>query len=143
MNKTKAYGICLYRKKSNSVKILLCKSVSSLQKWGFLKGVQEKKESNTQTAIREFQEECGIKIDKKYLEKYFEQKNTNKDICIYMVNYDNISNINTFFVNDKLLSNHLSWENIQVKFFDIEKLPEVKMKQEKLTNELITYLKRK
>ncbi len=140
MNKIKAYGICLYKKEKNNIKILLCKSIQSKEKWGFLKGVQEKNETNEQTALREFEEESGIKVNKKYLETYFEQINENKNIGIYLVNEKNISNIESFFINDKLVESHLSWENIQAKFFDITKLPQIKKKQINLMGEIIQYL---
>jgi len=137
----KAYGICLYKIEKNSTKVLLCKSVSSKERWGFLKGVEEKNETKEQTAIREFHEECGIKIDKKQLENYFDQINKIKDIGIYLVNYDKINNIESFFIDEKLLSNHLSWENSSVKFFNINKLPLIKNKQTNLTNNIVKYLK--
>jgi len=41
INKIKAYGIALYIKKNNSTKLLLCKSINSNTKWGFLKGVED------------------------------------------------------------------------------------------------------
>ncbi len=141
MDKIKAYGICLYKIDKNSINILLCKSISSKNRWGFLKGVQEKNETNEETARREFKEECGINIDKKILENYFEQLNKTKDIGIYLVNYDNINNIDKYFANDKLLNNYLSWENSAVKFYNLQSLPEIKIKQSKLTNNIIKYLK--
>jgi len=141
LNNIKAYGICLYKIEKNHIKVLLCKSVSSKDRWGFLKGVQEKNETQGQTAIREFHEECGIKVNSKYLENYFEQTNKTKDIGIYLVNYDKINNIESFFVEEKLLSDFLSWENISVKFFTIDKLPLIKTKQGKLTKKIVKYLK--
>jgi 8-oxo-dGTP pyrophosphatase MutT (NUDIX family) len=141
--KIKAYGICLYQKEVDTINVLLCKSVSSMDRWGFLKGVQEKNEKNEQTAIREFHEECGIKVDKKDLIQYFEQTNDEKDIGIYLVDAKIIKNMNTYFNGDKLLDNFLSWENIQVKFFNIDKLPKIKKKQKKIILNIVEYLKRK
>lgn len=141
MENIKAYGICLYKIENNNIKVLLCKSVSSKEKWGFLKGGQEKDETNEQTAIREFHEECGIKVEKKYLENYFEQKNKTKDIGIYLVNYDKINNIESFFINEKLLDTYLSSENSSVKFFNIEQLPLIKRKQTRLTEDILKFLK--
>ena len=139
MNNIKAYGICLYKIEKNNTKVLLCKSVASKDKWGFLKGVEEKNETKIQTALREFEEECGIKVDKKYLEKYFEQINSTKDIGIFLVNYDKINNIKSFFENGKLLNNYLSLENSSVKFFDIDNLPLIKDKQIHLTKEIVRF----
>jgi len=141
LNKIKAYGICLYKIDKNNIKVLLCKSISSKNRWGFLKGVQEKNETNEETARREFKEECGINIDKSILENYFEQSNKTKDIGIYLVNYDNINNIDKYFTNDKLLNNYLSWENSAVKFYNLQSLPKIKTKQFKLTNNIIKHFK--
>lgn len=138
--KIKAFGICLYKKENNKTKILLCKSVSSRDKWGLLKGVQEKNETDKQTAIREFQEECGINVSSKYLQKYFFQENKEKDIGIYLANYDDLHGVERYFVEDKLLSNYLSWENSQVKFFDIKKLPMIKKKQKHMMEDIVSYL---
>ena len=141
MNNIKACGICLYKVEKNNIKILLCKSVLSKRKWGILKGVAEKNETKEQTAIREFHEECGIKVNNKYLENYFEQINKTKDIGIYLVNYDKINNIENFFIDEKLLSNYLSWENSSVKFFNIDNLPLIKIKQTNLTKNIVKHLK--
>jgi ADP-ribose pyrophosphatase YjhB (NUDIX family) len=69
--KIKAYGICLYKVENinnkSIIKILLCKSVFSLNNWGCLKGVQDKNESKKQTAKREFFEECSILVSQKNL----------------------------------------------------------------------------
>ena len=142
MDKLKAYGICLYKKESGSIKLLLCKSIASQKRWGFLKGMQERDELNFDTAIREFYEEGGIKVQKEDLENYFEQINELKDIGIFLVNYDTISNIKKFFSGGKLLSKFLSWENSQVKFFDIDNLPLIRSKQQKLTKDIVQYFKK-
>ena len=62
MSNIKAYGICLYKINENHIEILLCKSVSSLKKWGCLKGVKENGETPKETAQREFYEECNILV---------------------------------------------------------------------------------
>ena len=145
--KVKAYGICLYKieniNNKSIIKILLCKSVFSLNKWGCLKGVQDKNESKKQTAKREFFEECSILVSQKKLENYFEQINQEKDIGIYLVNATTIKNIETFFIKDTLKNNLLSWENSKVKFFDINDLPNIKKKQSKLISEIIDFLQNK
>lgn len=141
--KLKAYGICLYKKQNDEIKILLCKSIKSNRKWGFLKGGCEAKESPKDTAIREFQEESSIIIRNNFLEDYFEQVNEKKDIGIFLVNYSNIKGIDRYFDGDKLLEKYLSWENTQAKFFNIKKLPKIKNKQDKLVEDIIVYLKRR
>ncbi|MEA3513540.1 MAG: NUDIX domain-containing protein [Campylobacterota bacterium] len=140
--KIKAYGICLYKIDKFSTKLLLCKSITSNERWGFLKGGEEEGETKIQTALREFEEESNIKVSPVYLEKYFEQINTEKDIGIYLVNYDKINNIEKYFIDDKLLSSNLSWENSSVKFFDIKSLPLIKKKQQKIMLEIVQYFKK-
>ena len=83
--KIKAFGIALYKVEKTTIKILLCKSVISKIKWGFLKGQQEFNETKQQTAIREFFEECSILVDEKYLDKYFQQLNEDKDNFIQIL----------------------------------------------------------
>lgn len=140
--KIKAYGISLYKIEKNSIKVLLCKSVTSKNRWGFLKGGQEKGETNFQTATREFFEESSIHIETKYFEHYFEQKNDKKDIGIYLVNYNNIKGIMKYFTEDILQKKYLSWENKDVKFFSIDELPRIKKKQNRVVQEVIEYLKK-
>jgi len=141
MKNIKAYGVCLYKKTKKSTKILLCKSVKSNDKWGFLKGVALKNENKKDTAVREFIEESSINIEKLYLEEFVYQKNELKDIGIYLVNINKIKNIDKFFHNDILYDAYLSWENSKVKFFDINDLPIIKKKQDKLIKEIINILK--
>lgn len=138
--KEKAYGICVYKIENNITKILLCKSVSSLQKWGCLKGGMENGETKEETALREFYEESSILVDKKYFEKYFEQINNEKDIGIYLVNYKNIVNLEQYFNNDILKDEYLSSENSKVQFFDILFLPPIKQKQYKIVEDIVQYL---
>ncbi|PIF03994.1 MAG: NUDIX hydrolase [Arcobacter sp.] len=140
MEKIKAYGICLYKYNKNSTEVLLCKSVNSSDRWGFLKGVANSNETPEETAIREFYEESGITINSKYLEKFYLQKNDTKDIGIYMVNYNSISNIDIYFNNGILYPKYLSSENSEVRFFDIKKLPPIKKKQNTIAQDIIKYL---
>jgi len=141
MSKVVAYGICLYKKTDEKIYILLCKSVKSSHRWGALKGVALEDEQPQDTAIREFEEESSIKIEKKYLEKLFFQENISKDIGIYLVNYDNISDIEQYFQDDILFDRYLSSENSMVKFFDIKNLPLIKKKQYKIIENISEYLK--
>jgi len=142
MENIKAYGVCLYKKSKNSTKILLCKSVKSNDRWGFLKGVALKDENKKDTAVREFIEESSIPIEKSYLEDFVYQENEQKDIGIYLVNVNKIKNLDKFFHNDILHDGYLSWENSKVKFFDLNDLPLIKKKQEKLIKEIIKILKK-
>jgi len=142
-SKIKAFGICIYRINSKNIEILLCKSVSSLNKWGTVKGLIEKNETNQACAQREFFEESSIKVETKYFEEYFEQINDEKDIGIWLVNANKVKDINNYFFEGKLLDNYLSWENSKIKFFNINKLPQIKKKQNSLIGYITDFLKSK
>ena len=140
MEKIYAFGICLYKKRKDTIEILLCKSVNSREKWGFLKGVALKYETQIETALREFYEESSIKIEPNLLENFFIQKNELKDIGIFLVNFDNVYGVNKYFNENKLYKQYLSHENSDVEFFNIEKLPLIKTKQKYMVNDIINYL---
>ncbi len=141
MNKLKAYGIALYKNENNTIKLLLCKSILSNSRWGFLKGVVDDNDTTPkQTAQREFQEESGIFINQNLLTKYFYQENEEKDIGIYLVDATNLDYIDKYFKDDKLLSKYICNENDEVKFFDINSLPLFKKKQQRLLEDICKYL---
>lgn len=142
-NKIKAYGVLLYKVEEDSTKILLCKSVKSLEKWGCLKGMIQKHETAKQCARREFFEECGIKVDMEDYEEYFFQENDEKDIGIWLVNASTIDELDKYFNENKLHNSYLSWENSKVKFFDLNKLPKIKRKQKKLMKDIKDFLQSK
>ena len=139
MKKIKAFGICLYKYEENSLKVLLCKSVQSQERWGFLKGVANEDETPQETALREFFEESSIKVEKHFLEEFFFQSNELKDIGIYLVNYNKLYNISHYFSNDILDEQYLCSENSEVKFFDIKHLPLIKKKQIILADEILQH----
>lgn len=139
----KAYGVVPYLVEKKDIKILLCKSVLSRDKWGCLKGLKLGTETAFECAKREFFEESSIEVDIALFEDYFEQINIDKDIGIWLVNANNIENINKMFVDYKLKSNYLSWENSKVKFFSLDDLPDIKKKQVKLVSEIKDFLKSK
>ena len=143
MEAVKAFGILIYKIEENCVKILLCKSVKSLDKWGCLKGMQVSDESDKECAKREFKEECGIIVETYLFEDYFYQENKEKNIGIWIVNAEKIDNLNQFFFEDKLYDSYLSWENSKVKFFDINELPNIKKKQIVLVKEIKDFLQNK
>lgn len=143
MSKSKAYGICIYKVENKSIKILLCKSVNSKEKWGFLKGIALKYEQHKRTAQREFFEESSIFVNMDYYEEYFEQINQDKDVGIWLVNYKNIEEIEDYFFDDVLGNNYLSKENSKVKFFDINELPKIRTKQLNIVKDVKTFLKKK
>jgi ADP-ribose pyrophosphatase YjhB (NUDIX family) len=141
MKKIKAYGIALYINTTKTTKLLLCKSINSKSKWGFLKGIKHPLDIIPKdTARREFKEESGINIMQKNIGKYFYQENNYKDIGIYLVNGTNIEDINSFFEDDILLKKYNSDENSEVKFFDINNLPKIKNNQSKILNYILLEL---
>ena len=93
----KAYGIVPYLIKDNSVKILLCLSVASKNKWGCLKGTKNKNETAHECAKREFFEESSLSAETALFEEYFEQINIDKDVGIWLVNANNIEEIYKYF----------------------------------------------
>ncbi|RXJ84299.1 NUDIX domain-containing protein [Arcobacter sp. CECT 8985] len=140
----KAYGIALYKLEDQKIKLLLCKSVKSKNKWGFLKGVQLGKESAKECAKREFTEESSIKVETEYFEEYFEQLNKEKDIGIWLVNSKNIEKLYNYFdEDDKLYDKFLSLENSKVKYFSLDELPHFKKKQKELIIKIKDFLKNK
>jgi 8-oxo-dGTP pyrophosphatase MutT (NUDIX family) len=141
IDKIKAYGICLYKKKKISYDILLCKSVLSNERYGFVKGVQKKDETKKQTAIREFYEETSMIVDEKYLEDFFIQKNSTKDIGIFLVNFNNLNDISKYFISNVLKTKYLCKENSNIEFFDINHLPKIKVKQTDIAIDIIAFFK--
>ena len=143
MEKIKAYGVCLYKYTNDSVRVLLCKSTNSNERWGFLKGVATAHEEPVDTAIREFKEECNIDVTKEDLENFYIQKNEYKNIGIYLVNANKIEDLDKYFDNEILLKENLSSENTDVEFFDINNMPLIKKKQKNLTAEILEFFKSK
>lgn len=61
MKKEKSCGAVVYRKGENGPEILLIKHKNGGH-WAFPKGHVEKKETEAETALREIQEETGLKV---------------------------------------------------------------------------------
>lgn len=140
---TKAYGLLPYMIRNNDIKILLCLSSASKEKWGCLKGTKNKNETAYSCARREFKEESSIDVEVVLFENYFEQINYDKDIGIWLVNADNIEDLDKYFEKDLLKEANLSWENSKVKFFSLDDLPKIKSKQIKLIEDIKDFLKSK
>ena len=143
MSHTKTYGIVPYIVTKKGVKILLCLSVASKNKWGCLKGTKNKDESAYESAKRELFEESSLHVEAALFENYFEQINIDKDVGVWLVNGDNIEDLEKYFVEDTLKSEYLSWENSKVKFFSLKKLPKIKSMQKKLVSEIKDFLESK
>ena len=139
----KAYGLVPYLIRNNNIKILLCLSVASKDKWGCLKGSKNKNETAFECAKREFFEESSLSVEIALFENYFEQINIDKDVGVWLVNADNIEELSRFFDEDTLKDNYLSWENSKVKFFALNNLPRIKTKQLSLIKDIKDFLKNK
>ena len=139
----KAYGVVPYIVENNNIKIFFCRSVASKEKWGCLKWTKNKHETAYECAKREFIEESSIAVERGLFENYFEQINIDKDVGVWLVNASNIEELDTYFEEDTLKSNYLSWENSKVKFFSLSNLPRIKNKQENLIKEIRDFLKNK
>ena len=139
----KAYGVVPYLIRNDNIKILLCLSVASKDKWGCLKGTKNKEESAYECAKRELFEESSLHAEAALFENYFEQINIDKDVGVWLVNADNIEDLDKYFIEDTLKSNYLSWENSKAKFFSLNNLPRIKNKQVNLVKEIKDFLKSK
>ena len=139
----KAYGLCIYKISKKSIKVLLCKGVTSKDSWGFLKGVILKNEEEKTCAQREVEEESSLYVKKQYFEEYFEQLNEEKDVGIWLVESSCIVDMDDKFIDDKLLDNFLSWENQKVKFFSLDDLPLIRDKQMYIMRDIRDFLQNK
>lgn len=91
MAKEKSYGICPYLIFDKKVFIFMNKT-SKNSTLNFFKGKMEDSDFSVEdTAIREFYEETGVKVNPKDLEEFFFQKNKKKDVGIFLVNWINQS----------------------------------------------------
>ena len=92
------------------------------QEWGFPKGRKDKRETNIETAIREFGEETGIKeenikiINKKFIENYISYDNLEYKNIYFLAKYTGDTNL--FRVDD--VNREQFTEVSEIKFFEIE-----------------------
>jgi hypothetical protein len=141
MKINKSFGVCIYKIRNNNIYILCCKSISSVYKWGFIKGTLKPQEMNKYCAKREFFEESSIDIDIKNFEEYFEQKSKNRHIGIWLLDYDKIDKIDKYFYKNILKRSYLSSENSIIKFFNINKLPLIKDRQSLILKNIVSFLR--
>jgi 8-oxo-dGTP pyrophosphatase MutT (NUDIX family) len=130
--KAKSFGICPYRYNNGKIEILLCKS-SKNSCYGFVKGKREYGETNKETATREFMEEVGVKVEKKYLEDKFCQKNKNKDVCIYLLEFINFEE--KFKLNRR--------EIYSIEWISIDKNIDICKNQKEIFNQIVNFLNKK
>ena len=79
-------GVALIREKR-----LLLVQAGWNQPWGFPKGKTEELETYPECALREVQEELGLKFKQEELGEYFTQNNPRKNMVIYTINYENLN----------------------------------------------------
>lgn len=94
----KSAGVLVYRKKNNKIEILLVHPGGPFwqnkdeNSWSIPKGEIEDEDVNLKkTAIREFEEETGLKINEEDKEKMFylgEVKSTNKILYVFILEKD-------------------------------------------------------
>lgn len=91
MSKEYSYGICPYKKQPNGDIHIILIQPKGHQEWGFIKGKIDKDETIPDCAVRETREETNIIVGVNNLENYFEQKNTRKDIGIFLADVEKIN----------------------------------------------------
>lgn len=123
----KSAGVLVYRKKNNKIEILLVHPGGPFwqnkdeNSWSIPKGEIEDEDINIkETAIREFEEETGLKINEEDKEKMFylgDVKSTNKILYIFILEKDFGDD---FEIKSNLIE--IEWPSKSGKFI---KIPEV------------------
>lgn len=123
----KSAGVLVYRKKNNKIEILLVHPGGPFwqnkdeNSWSIPKGEIEDEDINIkETAIREFEEETGLKINEEDKEKMFylgEVKSTNKILYVFILEKDFGDD---FEIKSNLIE--IEWPSKSGKFI---KIPEV------------------
>ena len=108
--KPNSYGLVPYRFINNKVYIYVNKT-SRFSDWNFFKGKIEEGETIEDCAQREFYEESGVKIKKKYFEDYFYQTTKRKGIGIFLVDYELLKVFDIKLDKKEIYS--ASWENLE------------------------------
>lgn len=124
-----SYGVCPYRVKNDNIQILLAQPKGHTE-WGFVKGKIEDGETIAECAKRETFEETGLEIKINNLEDYFFQKNTKKDVGIFL--------INTRTLNLKKIKLKKS-EIFLVKFFDLYSDIKINKNQSEILSQIREY----
>ncbi|QOG12998.1 NUDIX domain-containing protein [Arcobacter sp. FWKO B] len=142
MSSVKSYGVAPYMLKDGRVYLFLCRASDSRYKWGFLKGTKSPKETPKECARREFYEESAILIEYDFFEEYFEQGNDRKDVGVWLVNAQNIKNLDKFLNKDLTLkAKYRSKEINGAGFFPIDDFPPIKNNQYQMMFEVVDFLK--
>jgi len=128
--KEKSYGIIPYKVdfKKNEIKILLTKTHKQSESYDFIKGKIEENETIKECAIREVEEEVNIKLNENELEDFVLQKNKNKDIGLFFVNFNGKDIDYSFFPNREIYG---------IEWFNISDLPKISNNQSKIVTTIL------
>ncbi len=144
-------GLLVYRKKDNKIEILLVHpggpfwQNKDLNSWSIPKGEIDENEDKLSAAIREFEEETGLKIEEKDKEKIFylgEVKSKNKTLYVYVLEKDFGDN---FEIKSNLIE--INWKGKKIKIPEVDRgeyfdLDSAKEKLVPYQKEIIELLKR-
>ncbi len=147
-------GLLVYRKKSNKIEILLVHpggpfwQNKDLNSWSIPKGEIDENEDKLTAAIREFEEETGLKIEEKDKKKIFylgEVESRNKILYVYALEKNFGDN---FEIKSNLIE--IDWQGKKIKipevdrgeYFSLELAKEKLVPyQKEIVNLLMNYLK--
>ncbi len=115
--KEQSFGICPYLLMNGTIYVLLNRTSKSSY-YNFFKGKTEFKEKPEDTAIREFNEETGVKVNREDLEDYYFQVNPNKNIGIYLVSFSKYKDYTFDFNKNEIWS--AAWVSLAT-FIDMSK----------------------
>lgn len=126
-----SYGIAPYKIIDNKIYLFVNKS-SKESLLGFFKGKIEKNETIKECVIREVLEESNLIIKKEYLENYFEQTYSKKDVGIFLIDSDNID-FSILNLNKEIYS--CEWITLENLYSNII------LNQKDIVNQMILYFK--
>jgi predicted NUDIX family NTP pyrophosphohydrolase len=143
-------GLLIFRKKNKEIEILLVHpggpfwQNKDLNSWSIPKGEIDKNEDKLSAAIREFEEETGLKISEKDKKNIFylgEVKSKNKIVYVYALEKDYGDD---FEIKSNLIE--INWQEKVLKIPEVDKAKyfDLKIAEEKLVSyqkEIITLLR--
>jgi len=130
MAKEFSYGLCPYQIMNGYFYVLLNKT-SEESYYNFFKGKIEDGENEHEAAQREFKEESGVLVDKTDFEDYFFQKNSRKDVGIFLVDWAKYQHLPFHFQEKEIWS--ATW--VQLKNIETSK------NQQKIMNDIELFFK--
>jgi ADP-ribose pyrophosphatase YjhB (NUDIX family) len=143
MGKPVSCGIAPIRKNGDDVEILLCKPIyTDFYGMGFLKGQVEENETNIEAAKREFNEESGgLDVELIDEDTYFVQNNPKKKIYIWPAKVSLTKNNVHKITSMGIIPEHDD-ENVLIKFYPINDLPDVFRNQQQILDDLLQFIEK-